>query len=60
MMASDNGAGEKIKIGSRVSIVDLATGELLDLKVVTAIQPGERLEEVSLARLYWDRITGGS
>ena len=47
MMASDNGAGEKIKIGSRVSIVDLATGELLDLKVVTAVQPGERLEEVS-------------
>ncbi len=47
MMASDNGAREKIKIGSRVSIVDLATGELLDLKVVTAVQPGERLEEVS-------------
>lgn len=47
MMSLDNGTGEKIKIGSRVSIVDLATGELLDLKVVTAVQPGERLDAVS-------------
>ncbi|MFQ5639794.1 MAG: GreA/GreB family elongation factor [bacterium] len=56
--------GGIIKIGSQVSIVDLGTGELLDLKVVIAVQPGGQLDEVSsrspLGKALFGRRVGES
>ena len=45
--ASSRKTDAKVSIGSRVSIVDLSTGELLEYKVVTAAQPGMQHDEVS-------------
>jgi transcription elongation factor GreA len=45
--SEDRGDAE-IGNGCRVSIVDLSTGELLDLKVVSSDQPVGQVDEVSL------------
>ena len=56
--------GVEIKTGCQVSIVNLATGELLHLKVVTRAQPGVQLAEVSswspLGKALWGRRVGES
>ena len=61
---SRNQAGVEIKTGCRVSIVNLATGEVLNLKVVTSVQPGVQLDEVSswspLGKALWGRKGGES
>ncbi len=44
--SEDRGEAE-IGNGCRVSIVDLNTGELLDLKVVSSDQPGGQVDEAS-------------
>ncbi len=56
--------GVGIKTGCWVSIVNLATGEVLNLKVVTSVQPGVQLDEVSswspLGKALWGRKGGES
>jgi len=37
----------KVAVGSRVSVVELGSGERLDLKVVASVQLDVRLDEVS-------------
>ncbi len=61
--SEDRGEAE-IGNGCRVSIVDLNTGELLDLKVVSSDQPGGQVDEVSswspLGRALLGRRVGES
>ena len=61
--SEDRGDAE-IGNGCRVSIVDLNTGELLDLKVVSSDQPGGQFDEVSswspLGRALLGRRVGES
>ena len=56
--------GVEIKTGCQVSIVNLATGEQLNLKVVSSVQPGVQLDEVSswspLGKALWGRRVGES
>ena len=56
--------GVEIKTGCRVSIVNLATGEQLNLKLVTSVQTGVQLAEVSswspLGKALWGRRVGES
>lgn len=40
-------ADAKVAVGSRVSLVELGSGERLDLKVVASVQLGVQLDEVS-------------
>ncbi|MFQ5676234.1 MAG: GreA/GreB family elongation factor [bacterium] len=57
-------ADPKVAIGSSVSLVDLSTGERLDLIVTASLQPGVRLDEVSswspLGKALLDRRVGES
>jgi transcription elongation factor GreA len=61
---SGSQAGVEITTGCRVSVVNLATGEVLDLKVVTSVKPGVQLDEVSswspLGKALWGRRVGES
>ncbi len=45
-------ADAKVAVGSNVSLVELGSGERLDLKVVASVQLGVQLDEVS----FWSPL----
>ena len=57
-------ADAKVAVGNRVSLVELGSGERLDLKVVASVQLGVQLDEVSscspLGKALLERKVGES